>query len=167
MEQEIASDWDGVRFPREKSTGVILGLQGEQVTMLGAGIAFIVLLMVAGEFPTNAVMALIVAVLVCGIALPRFFGKSLIQWAWGSLKFVFRGAVGQLSYKHRDDHELYDDSVPETETLGFVTPDGEERDEKGRIIPARGLRFRLPGYAQELRGYRLPGGAGFVYDPRA
>src|SRR5699024_798554 len=30
-----------------------------------------------------------------------------------------------------------------------------------------GLRFRLPGEAQELRGQRLPGGAGLIYDARA
>lgn len=165
-EAKYASPWDGARFARERTTGVILGLGLEQVIVLGLGLATIVLLMIFGQFPDNLLAAGVVMILVLGIALPRFAGKSLIQWLLLVVWYTGRGALGQLHYVHRDTPEAYEIEAPSADVLGFEPTDQLDRTAKGKIVADNGLRFRLPGQAQELRGYRLPGGAGFVYDPR-
>lgn len=163
----IASPWDGTRFAREKNTGVILGLGLDQVIVLGMGIGLVVISMAFGVFPHNLVFAVVAAIVTAGVGLPRFAGKSLLQWLGLLAAFFFRRTSGQLKYLYRDNPGLYRQEPPTTETLGFGPSEGSERDTKGRIVAGKGLRFRLPGQAEEFRGYRLPGGAGFVFDPHA
>src|SRR5690625_1838928 len=165
-QKDIASPWDGARFARERNTGVILGLALNQVIALGTGIGLIVAVMVFGTFPRNLLLAVVLTVLTAGIGLPRFAGKSLIEWIGLMFKHVLRSLSNQLKYVHRDNAELYEGEEPAAQTLGEDSFEGEERNEKGRIRAGKGLRFRLPGEAQELRGQRLPGGAGFIYDAR-
>lgn len=167
IETTVESPWDGVRFARERNTGIVLGLALEQVIVLGSGVASIVVLMVFGDFPRNLVAGFAVLILALGVSLPRFAGKSLVQWLLLVVQYLRRGAAGQLQYVHRDNPEAYEVLEPSALVLGFESPDQPERTKKGRVVAGDGLRFRLPGQAQELRGYRLPGGAGFVYDPVA
>lgn len=158
-----ASEWDATRFPRERNTGVIMGLDLIQVLFLAA-VLFLALVMVfTAGFPTGLVGG--VTILGAGVAfgVPRFWGRSLPAWTWEFIRFLIRGTQGQLRYRRelpvvstgadRQSWEMDPGSVP-------------GRDKHGRIIPGDGFGLALPGEHAELRMFELPSGPGFVYDPR-
>ncbi|HRO31605.1 SCO6880 family protein [Citricoccus sp.] len=166
LEQQVDSPWDGARFARERTTGVLLGLSWPQVITLGVALGLMLLLVFTGGFPRGFFTALVLGAVAAGIVIPTVMGRPLIGWAGLWLRYLVRGARNQLTFVRRDGTD--DDETP-TEPSSPVLSPGEtstSRDEAGRIKPGAGARFRLPGEANELRVYTLPSGAGFVYDPR-
>src|SRR5699024_4988546 len=117
MQKDIASPWDGARFARERNTGVILGLALNQVIALGTGIGLIVAVMVFGTFPRNLLLAVVLTVLTAGIGLPRFAGKSLIEWIGLMFKHVLPSVRNPLKYWPRQNVDLYDGEEPVAQTL--------------------------------------------------
>lgn len=166
MEQQLDSPWDGARFARERTTGVLLGLSWSQVITLGVALGLMLILVFVGGFPRGFFAALVLGAAAAGVVVPKVMGRPLIGWAGLWLRYLVRGARDQLTFVRREDT---DDGETPTEPSSPVLSPGETstaRDEAGRIKPGSGSRFRLPGEANELRVYTLPGGAGFVYDPR-
>ncbi|GFZ85346.1 hypothetical protein GCM10011359_13080 [Nesterenkonia alkaliphila] len=182
-----ASEWDGTRFGREESTGVVMGLGWDQVIFLGVGVLICVPIVVAVGFPTGLLIALVIGGGFALVGIPRVMGKSLIRWAFTIMKFGWRKKQGQTEYVQPVDgleagldatgtiyrqNELVapgDSQVlPDYESVdGPIRPeDDTPRNKKGRIKPGKGHRFKLPGEINELRVFQQPGGAAFVYDPR-
>lgn len=160
-EEQIETEWDGTRFPREKNTGVIMGLDGIQVTFIGLGLVFSVALVFALGFPLGLFLGFFNLVVTAAIGIPRFWGKSIITWVVHGLERVFRGTKGQLRF-HRE-LPVADLHVDREEREARVVA---WRDKYDRIDPGEGYRLNLPGEAGELTIYELPGGPGFVFDPR-
>jgi len=168
------SEYDGARFPRAQSTGVIMGLGWEQVAVLAIGVAFAVISVTTGGFPAGAIVGLLIAVVFAGIGIPRFGEKSLIMWAWVYGRQLARQAQRQNEYVPSSEGDpAFIDSTGEVR-VGEYTPVGGPvrraedtvRDKKGRIKPPRGARLKLPGEFGELQMFQLPAGAAFVYDPK-
>lgn len=161
--EEFDSEWDNTRYPAERNTGVIMGLDWVQVIFLvsfGLGASF--LMFVTGGFPLGVVAAVFNLVVAALIGIPRFWGRSLIMWIYTTIVFLIRGAKGQLRYQRRlsvvstsadrDEWTQNPDSLP-------------GRDKHTRIEPGPGYRMHLPGELAELKVHHLPDGAGFVFDP--
>lgn len=173
VHQNEESPWDGSRFSREKRTGVAMGLDLAQVIFLGVGIGIAVLLIIIGGFPLGFILGLLTAALFAGVGIPRFHGTSLLEWMWRFLTYRLRRRAGQLKFVQpmNDGIEIDIPSGVMAEDLAPALVEDEaeaevRRNKKGKIKPGRGERFRLPGEFNEMRVYRLPGGAGLVYDPR-
>ncbi|NUL44057.1 PrgI family protein [Cellulosimicrobium funkei] len=166
LEQQLDSPWDGARFARERTTGVLLGLNWSQVITLGSALALMLILVFVGGFPRGFFAALVIGAVAAGIVVPKVMGRPLIGWVGLWLRYLLRGARDQLTFVRRegtDDDGGLDEPASPVLMSGDVS---SARDGAGRIKPGAGARFRLPGEANELRVYVLPGGAGFVYDPR-
>jgi hypothetical protein len=167
LEQQLDSPWDGARFARERTAGVLLGLNWAQVITLGAALGLMLILVFAGGFPRGFFTALVIGVVAGGIVVPKVQGRPLLGWVGLWLRYLLRGARDQLTFVRREgttDH----DEAPAEPSSPVLMPGAAStaRDEAGRIKPGAGARLRLPGEANELRVYTLPSGAGFVYDPR-
>lgn len=158
------SEWDGARYPREKTTGVILGLDWAQVIFLVVyGVGVSAALVFTLGFPLGLVLGFLNLIVAALVGIPRIWGRSLVLWVWEAVRFLVRGAQGQLRYEReipvtatsaeRDEWEQEPESKP-------------GRDKHGRIIPGPGYRLNLPGEHAELKVYDLPGGAGFIFDPK-
>lgn len=172
-----ASDYDGVRFGREQTTGVLLGLGVPQVAFLAVGAGLVLLFMIGLSGPVGWLLALVTAALFTAIGLPKHKGMPLVVYLWKLLRYGKRGITEQLEYVYKDNAEVGAglvllDEEPTSPTLGaLVNDDGEtepdvDRDKKGRLVPGVPQRFVLPGQAHELLAYTLPGGAGMVFNPR-
>src|SRR5699024_2545992 len=98
-----------------------------QVIALGTGIGLIVAVMVFGTFPRNLLLAVVLTVLTAGIGLPRFAGKSLIEWIGLMFKHVLRSLSNQLKYVHRDSAELYEGVGLAAPALGEVSSECGDR----------------------------------------
>lgn len=178
------SEWDGARFGREETTGVVMGLDWGQVVYLGVGVAICVPVVIALGFPTGLLIALLVGGIFAATGIPRLHGRSLISWTVTFVKFWWRRRRGQTEYVHpidgldaalgrngalsgsRDELSVADVEAYET-VDGPIDPDSDTpRDKKGRIRPGRGQRFKLPGELNEMRVFQQPNGAAFIYDPR-
>ncbi|WMY80041.1 SCO6880 family protein [Citricoccus sp. I39-566] len=166
LEPQLDSPWDGARFARERTTGVMLGLSWSQVTALGATLGLMLLMVFTGGFPRGFFTALVIGAAAAGVIVPRVAGRPLIGWAGLWLRYLLRGARNQLTFVRREATTV--DDAPAVPAAPALSPGDTSavRDKAGRIIPGAGARFRLPGEANELRVYTLPTGAGFVYDPR-
>lgn len=169
-----ASEYDGARFPREQSTGVILGLGWEQVIVLAVGISSAVISVVTGGFPAGAIVALLIVVVFAGVGVPRIGGKSLIMWGWVYGRQLVRQVQGQNEYVPSSEGDpAFIDAAGEVRVGEYMPVGGPVRraedtvrDKKGRIKPPRGSRLKLPGEFGELQMFQLPAGAAFVYDPK-
>lgn len=179
--EAFVSEWDNTRYPREKNTGVALGLELHQLIFVITGAGFSVLVAFILPFPVGFLVGFITLVAVALIGIPRVWGRSLLAWAWKLTVLYFRGARDQRRY-HRDlpvtttaadraealtwenPQTTSEDGDYQYETESTLRPGG--RDKHGRINPGPGWKFNLPGEANEVRAYELPGGAGFIYDPR-
>ena len=147
------SEFDGVRFPQEESTGVIMGMGWEQVTFLAVGIGLVAISVITGGFPGGAMLGLVFAVIFGGIGIPRVQGKSFLQWGWVFARQTIRRSQGQNEYlpAHAGDPAFLDGEGQVR--IGEYTPVGgpvrraedTERDKKGRIKPPVGVRLKLPG----------------------
>lgn len=169
-----ASEWDGARFGREESTGVVFGLDFLQVVFLGIGMIMAVIFVFAGGFPGGFLAAVATVVVFGGLGIPRVAGKSLLTWVqvFGSL--WSRKRTGQNEYVPEEDGVdivTGDEGVQLMPELEVIDPpkrsDDTPRDKKGRITPLKPARLMLPGEFGELLVYQMPGGAAFAYDPTA
>lgn len=162
--ENLDSEWYGTRFPRERHTGVILGLDWLQVIYLVVfGIGLSMVLVFALGFPLGVLGAVINLIIAAGIGIPRFWGRSLLMWAYTLLMFLFRGAKGQTRYhRHLPVASTAGDREQWHQDPGSVPG----RDKHTRIDPGAGYKLALPGEHAELKAHTLPGGAGFVYDPK-
>lgn len=169
------SEWDGTRFGREQTTGVMLGLTKDQVIFLGVGAGIVMLTLISLNAPASVFLALMIALVFAGVGIPKVQGMSLVMYLWRSIVYVIRGSKGQLEYVQRDGADMGAelsllDEDPTGPVLGkqqdYEQGDALERDKKGRLIPGTPQRFVLPGEAHELLAYTLPGGAGMVFNPR-
>lgn len=166
LEQQLDSPWDGARFARERTTGVLLGLNWSQVLTLGAALGLMLILVFVGGFPRGFFTALVIGAAAAGVVVPKVMGRPVISWVGLWLRYLLRGARDQLTFVRREGTD--DDGAPDELASPVLVPEdvSTARDGAGRIKPGAGARFRLPGEADELRVYTLPSGAGFVYDPR-
>lgn len=167
------SEWDGTRFGREQTTGVMLGLGWPQVIFLSVGAVLMLLWMLLLPAPVSVIFAVLTAGIFAGLGLPKRHGMPLVVYLWHVVRYGKRGATDQLRYVQSDDAEVLalSDEPPSNRVLGVDgedadTADEDGRDAKGRIIPGTPQRFVLPGEAHELLAYTLPEGAGVVYNPR-
>lgn len=169
MNEAQSSPWDGTRFPREQTTGVIMGLNLTQTITAGIAVVAALVAVMIGGFPQGVIVAMVLVSFGAGLAIPKFGGRAPVEWAGICARYAMRGARGQLAYVQRESRDAevvyLDREEPSAQTLDR-TDHGSGRDEKGRIVPGRGSRFRLPGETNELRVYTLPTGAAFVFDPR-
>lgn len=161
-----ASEYDGVHFAQERPAGVVLGLTWDQLAVIGFGVLWLGAgILAQGRMLIVGVVMALVCVL---IGILRVQGRSAPGWARLALTHLSRAGSGQLSYKQGmgPGHEV---QLVDGEPQASVVDAGMEaiRDGQGRIRPGKPARLRLPGAADELRMYGLPGGAGFVWDPRA
>lgn len=164
---EIASPWDGTRFPRERTTGVVLGLNLVQTITAGIGAGVALLSIMLGGFPAGFITGIVILVIFAGLAIPKIAGRAPVEWAWRYIRYGVRGAQSQLVFVQREAaDELYAGQPEPSAPVLSASVQGNGRDEKGRIVPGPGARFRLPGEANELKVYTLPNGAAFVFDPR-
>lgn len=167
LEKQLDSPWDGARFARERTTGVLMGLNWFQVIALAVALGLMMILVFIGGFPGGVFAALVLGTVSAGVVVPKWKGRPLLGWSGLWLRYLLRGARNQLTFVRRDspDDDEEEKAVPAAPVLmpGDVST---ARDESGRIKPGAEARFRLPGEANELRVYALPSGAGFVYDPR-
>ena len=166
IQESMDSEYDDVRFPQERTQGLILGLTLEQVIVVLAGVLIGMAFILRGGpamFVGIGLMAVIGA-----FGATRFRGRSLPGWVWVATQYLRRGATDQLEYRQgmAPAHVL---ELVDGEPQAPVSEAGPQaqRDAKGRIKPGERARFRLPGVAGELMVYAMPNGAGFVWDPRA
>ena len=163
--QQETSEFDGVHFAQERHPGVVLGLTWEQLAVVALGVVFAL-----GGIVLQGRMLIIgiVMLLVCvAVGVIRLQGRSIPEWAVLFVRQLVRQASGQLTYRQgvEPGHQL---QLVDGEPQAVVLEAGQAavRDAKGRIRPGAPARLRLPGGADELRLYGLPGGAGFTWDPR-
>lgn len=161
---QFDSEWDNTRFPAERDTGVIMGLDWAQVIFLsvfglGASVAMVFVL----GFPFGMLAAIGNLLIAAAIGIPRFWGRSSLLWAFTAVRFLWRGSKGQLRYQRR----LSVVSTSADRQQWEQDPDSRPgRDKHTRVEPGEGYRLHLPGELNELRVYHLPDGAGFVFDRR-
>lgn len=160
---DYETEWDGNRFPREKNTGVVMGLDLVQVIFLVSVLAIAVAMIFIMGFPRGLFLGVFFALAGGAVGFIRFWGRSLIGWLWESIMFVFRGAAGQLRYKRELPVVATSNERDEWDTDAESRPG---RDKHGRINPGKGHRLALPGEHAEMKVYDLPGGAGFIFDPK-
>lgn len=176
MSQHVQdSEWDGTKFGREQTTGVMLGLGKEQVIFLSIGAGLVLLVVIALSAPASVLLGIMIGLVFAGIGIPKVQGVALVVYLWRLMVYMLRGSKGQLEYVQRDDAEtgallpLLDED-PTSPVLGKKVGHEEnnevDRDKKGRLVPGTAQRFVLPGEAHELLAYTLPGGAGMVFNPR-
>ena len=162
--QFVESEYDGVRFPQERTAGVLLGLTWDQLIVVGFGAVFLLVSLFRGGW---AIAWGVVVLAVCtAFGVVRFRGRSLPAWVAVGLRYAKRGAGDQLEYRQglSPAHELkLLDGEPQVRALEVEQK--ATRTPKGAIKPGNPTRFRLPGGASELKAYALPNGAGFVWDP--
>lgn len=141
-----------------------MGLDWLQVIYLvifGLGLSMVMVFSLG--FPLGILAAVGNLLVAAMIGIPRFWGRSLLMWAFTTVVFLFRGAKGQLRYQRR----LSVVSTSADRREWAQNPDTiPGRDKHTRIEPGDGYRLHLPGELGELKVYDLPGGAGFVFDPR-
>lgn len=156
------TEWDGTRFPREKNTGVILGLDVPQVIFLCVVIAIAVTIIFTLGFPGGLFLGVLFAIGGGAVGVIRFWGRSLIEWIWESIKFLIRGSQGQLRYERELPVVATSNELEEWDDEPEARPG---RDKHGRVKPGKGYTLALPGEHANLTVYDLPGGAGFIFDP--
>jgi hypothetical protein len=168
------SEWDGARFGREESTGVVFGLDFLQVLFLGIGMVIAVAFVIAGGFPGGTLAAVGTVVVFGGLGIPRVFGKSFLKWVQVFMTSWSRKRTGQNEYMPEEDGvdvAIGDEGVELLPELEVMDPpkrsEDTTRDKKGRIVPLKPARLMLPGEFGELLVYQMPGGAAFAYDPTA
>lgn len=172
-----SSEWDGARFGREQGTGVAFGLGMGQIVFIGAGlgVALIIVFVFKSAFPVNLLPAGLVLAVALGIGVPRFFGKSVLEWARVFRYMLRRRRNGQnefvaptstVSLQNTEDGWI---TSPHLDVVDgpIKRSDDTTRDKKGRIKVPKATRLVLPGEFAELLMYQMPGGAAFVYDPVA
>ena len=166
VKMDVESEYDEVRFPQERTPGLVLGLTGEQLIVMGIGVAVGMAFILRGG--PSLVVGLMFFVVFGILGAVRFRGRSVPGWIAVALRYLRRGSSEQLSYRQglSPAHELtLVDGEPQAVVIEAATK--AERDAKGVIKPGQPTRFRLPGVTGELMVYALPNGAGFVWDPRA
>lgn len=176
MIEEEELDWERVRFGRAEKRGIILGLEAHQLVWFGACVGVGIVFVFAFGFPLGALICLAIIITGGVLFLPRYAGRSLIQWAqlWQATKA--RKAAGHGKYladvraeapplavsDAHPDGTAAGESMAGQETPGYRS----SRDPKsGRVVPGKPERFMLPGELAELLGYELVDGTAFVYDP--
>lgn len=167
-----ASEWDGARFGREESTGVIFGMDFLQVVFLGVGMVLAVGCVLMGGFPGGTIAALIICGVFASVGIPRVAGKSLLKWLQVFFSQWGRKKTGQDQFMPAENGvaiTVDEEGVrlaPELEVIdGPKRSEDTPRDKKGRIAPLRPARMVLPGEFGEILIYQMPGGAAFAYDP--
>ncbi|MFC4372450.1 hypothetical protein ACFOZ2_16500, partial [Citricoccus nitrophenolicus] len=103
LEQQLDSPWDGARFARERTTGVLLGLSWSQVIALGVALGLMLILVFVGGFPRGFFAALVLGAAAAGVVVPKVMGRPLIGWAGLWLRYLVRGARDQLTFVRRED----------------------------------------------------------------
>lgn len=168
------SEWDGARFGREESTGVVFGLDFPQVLFLGIGMVIAVVFVIAGGFPGGTLAAAGTVAVFGGLGIPRVFGKSFLKWVQVFVSSWSRKRTGQNEFMPEEegiDVVIGDEGVQLMPELDVIDPpkrsEDTPRDKKGRIAPLKPGRLLLPGEFGELLVYQMPGGAAFAYDPTA
>ena len=175
-EQIIDSEWDGAKFGREESTGVIFGMEADQVVFLAVGIACAIGVVLPIGFPWGLAAGIGILIIFGAIGIPRIQGKSLIGWARVFARARRRRKSGHDQFVQKnegvdiivaDDGDVELAQGPEFAIMDgpIKRSDDTVRDAKDRIRPGKPVRMVLPGEFGELLVYQLPGGAAFIYDP--
>ncbi|WP_344717184.1 SCO6880 family protein [Nesterenkonia halobia] len=176
-ESRFESEWDGSSFPKERRTGVVLGLDWVQVgtVLVGIGMAILQALFLV-PFPWGVLTAIPVLMITAAVAIPKPAGRSIPVWGAVILYYKLRNRRGQLQYRRQlapvqveQDAELLDgeDDDDDDEPDDGISRETQWRDARGRIkLTTERRRFTLPGELAELTAYELPGGPAFVWDPR-
>src|SRR5699024_1856580 len=99
------SEWDGTRFGREQTTGVMLGLGWPQVIFLGIGAVLMLLWMLLLPAPISVIFAVLTAGIFAGLGLPKKQGMPFVVYLWHLVRYGRRGAADQLRYVQRNDAE--------------------------------------------------------------
>lgn len=168
-----ASEWDGARFGREESTGVVFGLDFLQVLFLGIGMVIAVVFVIAGGFPGGTLAAAATVAVFGAIGVPRVFGKSFLKWVQVFMSSWSRKRTGQNEYLPEEVGVDINDQegvrlAPVLDVIdGPRRSEDTPRDKRGRIAALKPGRLMLPGEFGELLVYQMPGGAAFAYDPTA
>ncbi len=174
--QPIESEWDGAKYGREESTGVIFGMETDQVIFISSGAVVGIIVVMINGFPWGLAAAIGLVIVSGGIGIPRIKGNSLIGWARIFTRSKSRQRSGNDQFVQKDDGvevDFTDDGEveivegPEFEIMDGPVRRGDDtpRDKKNRIRPGKPIRMSLPGEFGELLVYQLPGGGAFIYDP--
>lgn len=176
--EEEDLDWDRVRFGRAEKRGIVLGLEAHQLLWFGISVAIGIVFVFAFGFPLGALICLAIVVAGGMLFLPRYAGRSLIQWTqlWRSTKARKTAGHGKYLADVRNEAPpmpALDDPSNALSLSGQAESEQQElpgyrssRDPKsGRVVPGKPERFMLPGELAELLGYELEDGTAFVYDP--
>ena len=171
MIEEEELDWERVRYGRAEKRGVILGLEAHQLVWFGACVAVGIVFVFLFGFPPGALICLAIVITGGVLFLPRYAGRSLIQWAqlWRSTKARSTAGHGKYLADVRAEAPPLpgvvvesDAAVAQVEAPAYRST----RDPKsGRVVPGKPERFMLPGELAELLGYELIEGTAFIYDP--
>ncbi len=92
IQESMDSEYDDVRFPQERTQGLILGLTLEQVIVVLAGVLIGMAFILRGGpamFVGIGLMAVIGA-----FGATRFRGRSLPGWVWVAAQYLRRGGHG-------------------------------------------------------------------------
>ncbi|WP_051483329.1 SCO6880 family protein [Arthrobacter sp. 31Y] len=180
--EEEELDWERVRYGRAEKRGIVLGLEAHQLIWFGISVAVGIVFVFVFGFPLGALICLAIVVVGGVLFLPRYAGRSLIQWTklWQGTRARKTAGHGKYLADVRADAPPMPDldetqethaHAGSTESVGAVPGTGapgyrSTRDPKsGRVVPGKPERFMLPGELAELLGYELEDGTAFVYDP--
>lgn len=161
VQQQFESPWDGVRFQREKRSGVFMGLSWLQLGYMAAGVGVLLVFWFALPFPWAQLVGLVGATFLFFTAVPSPAGRPLIEWVLFWTAYTLRGAWGYLRFRREWHHEQVDAAHADEDT-----PQQAVLDKRGRIKPGKPWRLRLIGEFDELLMYTMPDGEAFVFDPR-
>lgn len=164
VHEQVDSEYDGARFPQERTAGLVLGLTLEQIIVIGVGV-ICGLVGIIGQ-GRMLVLGLLGFVLLGVFGAVRVHGRSGPAWAWTVLRYLVRSATGQATYKQEltAQEVILVDGEPVRPVQEATTV--AERDAKGKIRPGKPVRFNLPGMSDEMLVYALPNGAGMAWEPR-
>src|SRR5699024_10041421 len=91
------SEWDGTRFGREQTTGVMLGLGWPQVIFLSVGAVLMLLWMLLLPAPVSVIFAVLTAGIFAGLGLPKRHGMPLVVYLWHVVRY------GKRSEEHTSE----------------------------------------------------------------
>lgn len=165
------SDYTDVRYSREDKTAVWLGLDKFEVGFLMVFVVIAVFSIPLGEFPGSFIRGIGVVGIAAAAVFIRPAGRSAFAWVGLILRDFKARATGQDTYIRAvaESAPILADEEDESGVglgSGDITDPNHLRDKKGKIKVGEPVRLNLPGEANELLLYEMPGGFAFVFDPR-
>ena len=159
-----------VAFPRKEKRGVILGLDLGPLVAVGIIVFLIVVLTIAVPFPFGALLGLCLIPVCIVVGWGRFKHRHLFDWVKLGVGHLRRQSKQQNQYRSpspRADAEAENRAQARAEKSDEkAAQEAEEWDEQIPEKTPKPVHMRLPGEANELKGYDTPRGIGVVHDPR-